>query len=70
MQKKIEENRMGFSDLFKETGDTKGTLHAKIGTIKERNSKHLQKQTGLPNILHVIFFLVEALQFFFMYYNF
>ena len=47
MQKKIEENRMGFSDLFKETGDTKGTLHAKIGTIKERNSKHLQKQTGL-----------------------
>ena len=38
---------MGFSDLFKETGDTKGTLHAKIGTIKERNSKHLQKQTGL-----------------------
>ena len=23
-------------DLFKKTGDRKGTLHAKIGTIKEK----------------------------------
>ena len=42
-----ENNRMGFSDLFTKTGDTKGTLHAKMGTTKSRNSKHLQKQTGL-----------------------
>ena len=27
--------------LFKKTGDTKGTFHAKTGTIKERNSKDL-----------------------------
>ena len=37
--KKIEENnRMGKSrDLFQKVRDTKGTLHAKMGSIKERN---------------------------------
>ena len=36
---KIEENnRMGKTRyLFKKTGDTKGTFHARMGTIKERN---------------------------------
>ena len=28
-------------DLFKKTGDTKGTLHVKMGTIKDRNGKDL-----------------------------
>ena len=28
-------------DLFKKIGDTKGTFHAKIGTIKDRNGKNL-----------------------------
>ena len=28
-------------DLFKKTGDTKGKFHAKIGTIKDKNSKDL-----------------------------
>ena len=28
-------------DLFKKTRDTKGTFHAKMGTIKDRNSKDL-----------------------------
>ena len=28
-------------DLFKKTGDTKGTLHAKMSTIKGRNGKDL-----------------------------
>ena len=38
--KEIEENiRMGKTrDLFKKIRDTKGTLHAKMGTIKDRNS--------------------------------
>ena len=27
--------------LFMEVGDTKGTFHAKLGTIKDRNSKDL-----------------------------
>ena len=41
--KEIEEhNRMGKSrDLFKKIGDTKGTYHTKMGTIKDRNSKDL-----------------------------
>ena len=28
-------------DLFKKTGDTKGIFHAKMGTIKDRNSTDL-----------------------------
>ena len=28
-------------DLIKKIGDTKGTFHAKMGTIKDRNSKDL-----------------------------
>ena len=41
--KEIEENhRLGKTrDLFKKTGDTKGTFHAKMGTIKDRNGKDL-----------------------------
>ena len=40
---KIEENnRMGKTrDLFKKIRDTKGTFHAKIGTIKDRNGMDL-----------------------------
>ena len=30
-------------DLFKKTGDIKGTLHGRMGTIKDRNSKDLTK---------------------------
>ena len=37
-----ESNRMGKTrDLFKKIRDTKGTFHAKMGTIKERNGMHL-----------------------------
>ena len=41
--KKIEENnRMGKTrDLFKKTRDTKGTFHAKMGTLKDRNCMDL-----------------------------
>ena len=28
-------------DLFKKIGDTKGTFHAEMGTIKDRNGKDL-----------------------------
>ena len=28
-------------DFFKKIGDIKGTLHARMGTIKDRNSKNL-----------------------------
>ena len=37
-----ETNRMGKTrDLFKKIRDTKGTLHAKMGTIKDRNGLDL-----------------------------
>ena len=40
-----ENNRMGKTrDLFKKIRDTKGTFHAKIGTIKDRNSKCLKEE--------------------------
>ena len=43
--KEIEENnRMGkTTDLFKETGATNGTFHAKMGTIKDRNGLDLME---------------------------
>ena len=31
-------------DLFKKIRDTKGTIHAKMGSIKDRNGKNIQKQ--------------------------
>ena len=41
--KEIEENnRMGMTrDLLKKIRDTKGTFHAKLGTIKDRNCMDL-----------------------------
>ena len=37
-----ENNRMGKTrDLFKKIRDTKGTLHTKMGSIKDRNGRHL-----------------------------
>ena len=43
--KEIEENnRMGkIRDLFKKIRDTKGTFHAKMGTIKDKNGMDLTK---------------------------
>ena len=47
--KKIEENnRMGkIRDLFKKMRDTKGTFHAKMGTIKDRNGMHLTEAENI-----------------------
>ena len=44
--KEIEEsNRMGKTrDLFKKIRDTKGTFHAKMGSIKDRNGMDLTKK--------------------------
>ena len=41
-------NRMGKTrDLFKKIRDTKGTFHAKMRTIKDRNGMDQQKQKVL-----------------------
>ena len=44
--KEIEENnRMGKTqDLFKKIRDTKGTFHAKMGSIKDRNGMDLREE--------------------------
>ena len=40
--KKQENNRTGKTrDLFKKTKDTKGTFHAKMGSIKDKNGMEL-----------------------------
>ena len=46
--KEIEENnKMGKTrDLFKKIRDTKGTFHAKTGTIKDRNCMDLTEAEG------------------------
>ena len=49
--KEIEENnRMGMTkDLFKKSRDTKGTFHAKMGTIMDRNGMALTEADGEGN---------------------
>ena len=51
MQRTEENNRMGKTrDLFKKTGDTKGTFHAKMGTIKDRNGMDLTEAEDTKNM--------------------
>ena len=47
--KEIEENkRMGQTrDLFKKMRDTKGTFHAKMGSIKDRNGMDLSEEKDI-----------------------
>ena len=46
--KEIEENRMGKTrDLFKKIRDTKGTFHAKMGSIKDRNGLDLTESEDI-----------------------
>ena len=47
--KEIEEtNRMGKTrDLFKKVRDTKGTFHAKMGSIKDRNGMDLREADNI-----------------------
>ena len=49
--KEIEENnRMGKTrDLFKKSRDTKGTFHAKMSTIKDRNGMDLTEAEDIKN---------------------
>ena len=47
--KEIEENNRLWKnkDHFKKIRDTKGAFHAKIGTIKDKNSKDLKEAQGI-----------------------
>ena len=43
-----ENNRMGKTrDLFKKIRNTKATIHAEMGTIKDRNSMNLTEAEGI-----------------------
>ena len=46
-RKAIEWERL---DLFKKIRDTKGTFHAKMGTIKDRNGKDLTETEGIKRV--------------------
>ena len=52
--KEIEENRrMGKTrDLFKKIRDTRGTFHAKMGSIKDRNGKDLTEAEDIKKRIH------------------
>ena len=46
-----ENNRIGKTgDLFKKIGDTKGTFHAKMGTIKDRNAMDLTEAEDIKKM--------------------
>ena len=46
--KKEGNNRMGKTrDIFKKIRDTKGTFHAKLGTIKDRNCMDLTEAENI-----------------------
>ena len=48
--KEIEENsRMGKTRNLKKIRDTKGTFHAKMGSIKNRNGKDLREAEEIKN---------------------
>ena len=53
--KEIEENnRMGKTrDFLKKIRDTKGTFHAKMGTIKNRNGRDLIEQKILKEVARI-----------------
>ena len=53
--KEIEENnRMGKTrDLFKKIRDTKGTFHAKMDTIKDRNGKDLTEAKDIKELARI-----------------
>ena len=53
--KEIEENnRMGKArDLFKKIRDTKGTFHAKIGSMKDRNGMALTEAEDIKKVARI-----------------
>ena len=51
-KEKEESNRMGKTrDLFKKVRDTKGTFHARMGSIKDRNGRDLTEAEDIKKRL-------------------
>ena len=40
-------------DLFRKIGDIKGTFHARMGTIKDRNSKDLTEAEEIKEVARI-----------------
>ena len=63
--KEIEENKIEKTrDLFKKISDTKGTLHAKMGIIKDRNGMDLTEAEEVARIhqkLHKVKVLITGI---------
>ena len=54
MQKTEKNNRMGKTrDLFKKIRVTKGTFHAKMGSIKDRNDMDLTEAEDIKNVARI-----------------
>ena len=54
MQKIEENNRMGKTrDLFKKIRDTKGTFHAMMGSIKDRNGMDLTEAKDTKEVARI-----------------
>ena len=52
--KETGENRMGKTrDLFKKIRETKGTFHAKMGTIKDRNGRDLTEAEDIKKVARI-----------------
>ena len=49
-----ENNRMGKTrELFKKIRDNKGTFHAKMGTIKDRNGRDLTEAEDIKEVARI-----------------
>ena len=58
-----ENNRMGKTkDLFKKIRDTKGTFHAKMGTIKDRNDVELTEAENIKKRWQVLLLYRRTVQ--------
>ena len=49
-------------DLFKKMRDTKGTFHAKMGSIKDRNCRDLTEADDIKNIICVLILCMKNTQ--------
>ena len=54
MSSLLQNNRMRRTrDLFKKTGDIKGTFHANMGMVKDKNGSDLKKQDKLREVSRI-----------------
>ena len=61
--KEIEDNKMRKTrDLFKKIRHTKGTFHAKMGSLKDRNSMDLTEAEDIKKLLLLLLIHISCVQ--------